>query len=82
MEFKITEKLKGGNKATATGTSLSLQNSIYHFIKKLVFDGRSTQETTNGDQLYDVKDVLTFSSGVTTDNDDWITISCDNTSGT
>lgn len=82
MEFKITEKLKGGNKTTATGTSLSLQNSIYHCIKKLVFDGRSTQETTNGNQLYDVKDVLTFSNGVTTNNDGWITISCDNTSGT
>lgn len=82
MEFKIIEKLKGGNKATATGTSLSLQNSIYHCIKKLVFDGRSTQETTNGNQLYDIKDVFIFSSGVTTDNDDWITISYDNTSGT
>lgn len=56
--------------------------AIGYTTKMTALYGRSTQETTNGDQLYDVKDVFSFSSGVTTDNDDWITISCDNTSGT
>lgn len=69
-------------KKVVTGETINLLNATNRELAKLTFDGRSTQETTNGDQLYDVKDVLKFSSGVTTDNDDWITISCDNTSGT
>ena len=69
-------------KKVVTGETINLLNATNRELAKLTFDGRSTQETTNGDQLYDVKDVLTFSSGVTVDNDDWITISCDNTSGT
>lgn len=69
-------------KKIVTGKTINLLNATNRELAKLTFDGRSSQETTNGDQLYDVKDVLTFSSGVTTDNDDWITISYDNTSGT
>ena len=69
-------------KKVVTGETINLLNATNRELAKLTFDGRSTQETTNGDQLYDVKDVFSFSSGVTTDNDDWITISCDNTSGT
>ena len=69
-------------KKVVTGETINLLNATNRELAKLTFDGRSTQETTNGDQLYDVKDVFKFSSGVTVDNDDWITISCDNTSGT
>ena len=83
MEFKITEKLKGGNKATATGTSLSLQNSIYHCIKKLVFDGRSTQKTRSGKNLFNSALIPNVTiSGVTwvVQDDGGINISGSNTS--
>lgn len=35
-----------------------------------------------GEQLYNCKDVLVFSDGVIIDDDNWITITCDNASGT
>ena len=78
----ILLKNKNAKPSEIKGNYINIKDGYKTQLQKLVFDGRSTQETTNGDQLYDVKDVLTFSSGVTTDNDDWITISCDNTSGT
>lgn len=80
LEIRYINDLNEVN--SITGTNLIINDAFDYPVKKLTFDGRSTQETTNGDQLYDVKDVFSFSSGVTTDNDDWITISCDNTSGT
>ena len=80
LEIRYINDLNEVN--SITGTNLIINDAFDYPVKKLTFDGRSTQETTNGDQLYDVKDVFSFSSGVTVDNDDWITISCDNTSGT
>ena len=78
----ILLKNKNAKPSKIKGNYINIKDGYKTQLQRLVLDGRSTQETTNGDQLYDVKDVLTFSSGVTTDNDDWITISCDNTSGT
>lgn len=78
----ILLKNKNAKPSKIKGNYINIKDGYKTQLQKLVFDGRSTQETTNGDQLYDVKDVFSFSSGVTTDNDDWITISCDNTSGT
>lgn len=78
----ILLKNKNAKPSEIKGNYINIKDGYKTQLQKLVLDGRSTQETTNGDQLYDVKDVFSFSSGVTTDNDDWITISCDNTSGT
>ena len=78
----ILLKNKNAKPSEIKGNYINIKDGYKTQLQKLVLDGRSTQETTNGDQLYDVKDVFKFSSGVTTDNDDWITISCDNTSGT
>lgn len=40
------------------------------------------QEVRKGYNLYNVKDVKTVSEGVTVDDDGWITMNCDNSSGT
>ena len=80
LEIRYINDLNKVN--SITGTNLIINDAFDYPTKKITFDGRSSQETTNGDQLYDVKDVLTFSSGVTADNNDWITITYDNTSGT
>ena len=69
-------------KKVVTGETINLLNATNRDLAKLTFDGRSSQETTSGEQLYDVKDVFVFSSGVSRDSADWLTISCDNTDGT
>ena len=45
-------------------------------------DGISTQQTRSGRQLYNVNDVQTMTSGITVDEEGWISVSYDNTSGT
>ena len=44
--------------------------------------GESYQETRSGKNLYNFKDVGTLDASITTDEDGWITVSFDNTSGT
>ena len=45
-------------------------------------DGISTQQTRSGRQLYNVNDVQKMTSGITVDEEGWISVSYDNTSGT
>ena len=45
-------------------------------------DGITTQQTRNGRQLYNVNDVQTMTSGMTVDEEGWISVSYDNTIGT
>ena len=55
--------------------------ALNNVLDSLVIEGKSEQETRSGKNLYNVKDKSTVSAHATIDNDDWITISCDNTSG-
>lgn len=51
MEYKIREKLFGANKASAIGTSLTLNDTVKYPINKLTIDGVCEQTTTKGNQL-------------------------------
>lgn len=54
MEYKIREKLFGVNKTSASGTSLTLNDTVKYPINKLTIDGVCEQETTKGYQLLDI----------------------------
>lgn len=69
-----------------TGTDLTLENTsvgyFYHENKKgMRLAGNIEQETTQGKQLYNYKDIE-LKTGVTVDEDGWITATYDNTNGT
>lgn len=67
MEYKIREKLFGANKASASGTSLTLNNTVKYPINKLTIDGVCEQKTTTGKNfLPDVVDkTAKVSNGIT-----------------
>ena len=48
----------------------------------LTLYGRSTQETTQGKQLFNYEDTTMVTDGITVDEDGWITATFDNTNGT
>ena len=48
MEYKIREKLFGANKRSASGTSLTLNDTVKYPINKLTIDGVCEQKTTTG----------------------------------
>lgn len=51
MKYKIREKLFGANKASATGTSLTLNDTVKYPVNKLTIDGVCEQKTTTGKNL-------------------------------
>lgn len=51
MEYKIREKLFGANKRSASGTSLTLNDTVKYPINKLTIDGVCEQKTTTGKNL-------------------------------
>lgn len=53
MKYKIREKLFGANKASAIGTSLTLNDTVKYPINKLMIDGVCEQKTTTGKNLLD-----------------------------
>ena len=57
----IIEPVKG----TATGTDIQVTNSVNDRVSKLVLDGRSTQETRSGKNLFKPKLGTTISNGIT-----------------
>ena len=57
MEYKIREKLFGANKASAIGTSLTLNNTVKYPINKLTIDGVCKQNTTTGKNLLDLSNL-------------------------
>lgn len=70
-----------------TGTDLTLENTsvgyFYHENKKgMLLSGNIEQEITKGEQLYNYKDTTNVTSGITVDEEGWITISYDNSGGT
>ena len=63
---------------------ITLENSIDKYIpsEDIRINGYTRQITTTGQQLYNYKDTNTVTSGVTVDEDGWITATYDNISGT
>lgn len=68
--------------ATATGSNIYLEDASNNPLINLEIEGKSKQETRSGKNLYNYKDTAVVTSGITTDEDGWITINYDNTSGT
>ena len=52
MEYKIKEKLFGANKRSASGTSLTLNDTVKYPINKLTIDGVCEQKTRSGKNLF------------------------------
>ena len=66
MKYKIREKLFGANKASAIGTSLTLNDTVKYPINKLMIDGVCEQKTTTGKNLLDyVSNIKSSSNGLT-----------------
>lgn len=61
---------------------LNIVNSVGLSLRNYVCYGNIYQETTTGSQLYNVNDAQTITSGITVDEEGWISVSYDNTSGT
>lgn len=57
MKYKIREKLFGANKASAIGTSLTLNDTVKYPINKLTIDGVCEQNTTTGKNLLDLSNL-------------------------
>ena len=64
----------------STGEEATLNNTAETSLQ-VGLKGNTYQETTTGQQLYDVFDPLAMGDIVSIDDDGWITISYDNTSG-
>lgn len=67
---------------TEESKTFYLTDSADANCKSVEIFGESTQETRSGNNLYNVYDVYDFEDIVSVDEDDWITISYDNSEGT
>lgn len=82
--------IKGGHhqvqtdeeKTTVNGESISISDVDDSKPADIVIKGNHYQATREGYNLYNVKDARDFSVGVIVGEDDWITITADNSSGT
>lgn len=64
------------------GTSFHMPDSAAAPMKISPRGNDIVQDTREGHNLFNVNDTKTVSSGITVDEEDWITITCDNSSGT
>lgn len=64
------------------GTSFHMPDSAEAPMKISPRGNDIVQDTREGHNLFNVNDTNTVSSGITVDEEDWITITCDNSSGT
>lgn len=68
---------------TVDGTnSIIIEDAEPVNVRSLIVYGNSYQETRSGKNLYNYTDKKTVTSGITTDEDGWITINGDNQVGT
>lgn len=67
---------------TVSGTSIHITDSAAAPMKISPRGNDIVQDTREGHNLFNVNDTKTVSSGITVDEEDWITITCDNSSGT
>lgn len=68
-------------KQTAVDNIININDALKYKNFEFKVDGNYEQATTTGQQLYNVKDKSETYNGITVDDDDWITINIDNTSG-
>lgn len=82
--ININEYLKALTpKNTAEGeSSLHIKDALELPIFEMSIEGNSHQQQTKGKQLYNYKDTTQITDGITVDEDGWITVAYDNTSGT
>lgn len=64
------------------GNSLYLTDALESNAIEYKIEGKCEQETRSGKNLYNFKDTTNVGGGITTDENGWITITADNTSGT
>lgn len=81
MNTKV-EDITTTTQTSTGGNSLYLKEALESNALEYSADGRCEQETRSGKNLYNFKDTTNVGNGVTTDEDGWITITADNTSGT
>lgn len=74
-------KIEIAEKKVTTGTSIKIEKGADSAIDLTLY-GRSTQETTQGKQLFNYEDTTMVTDGITVDEDGWITATFDNTNGT
>lgn len=79
---ETVEDITTTTQTSTGGNSLYLKEALESNALEYSVDGRCEQETRSGKNLYNFKDTTNVGNGVTTDEDGWITITADNTSGT
>lgn len=68
--------------ASSTNNNYVLENTGDSELAYLKLEGKTTQETRSGRNLYNYKDTNAYvTSGITVDDEGWISITYDNTSG-
>lgn len=67
---------------TGEGTDLTLEYTIQNASLTLIPKGDTQQDSTTGQNLFNIFDPLTMGDIVSIDNDGWITVTYDNSSGT
>lgn len=66
-----------------SGSEIIIEDASNNPLIKLEIEGKSTQKTSDGKNLYNVNDVYNRATNyVTVDKQDWMTITRDNSSGT
>ncbi len=65
----------------ASGDIINIEDCSYSEFQNVSIDGAISQKRTTGQQLYNVNDKNQVFEGITVDDDGWITINVDNTSG-
>ena len=86
LETQLTDETKTipyeeGSIATINGTGQITADSTKE-SHLLSIDGETQQDSTTGQQLFNIFDPLTMGDIVSIDNDGWITVTYDNSSGT
>ena len=79
---ETVEDITTTTQTSTGGNSLYLKEALESNALEYSIDGKCEQATRSGKNLYNFKDTTNVGNGVTTDEDGWITITADNTSGT
>lgn len=80
-DFKFKEKIKESYR-TAQGKKIEIQNGKKGTHLLITTKGETSQVTRSGNNLFNYKDTKVVTSGITVDEEGWITATYDNTNGT
>ncbi len=78
----IFETIKDNKVKEKKGKHLELLNCAEQNVVDLKLEGSTTQATRSGKNLFNYKDTKVVTSGITVDEEGWITATYDNTNGT